>query len=94
MLYFWILYHLIHVLNVESLQKCLLDLDTKICWDVLFSFTCTPPPKMTGIGNLKFLLAPFEKWNLKGSFFVGLWKICAKGPNFFGFFKEKIKTPN
>ena len=55
-----------------------------------------PPisPKMTGICTLKFLSAPFKKWNLKGSFFVGLWKIRAKGPNFFGFFKEKIKTPN
>ena len=48
---------------------------------------------MTGIGNLKFLLAPFEKWNLKGSFFVVLWKICAKGPIFFGFIQRKNQNP-
>lgn len=35
------------------------------------------PLGMIGIPTLKFLSAPFKKWNLKGSFFSQhLWQIC------------------
>lgn len=64
-------------------------------------FICYPhrppppaPPSMTGIRTLKFLSAPVEKWNPKGSLFVGNFeKICLKGQNFVGFFEQKNQTP-
>ena len=40
-------------------------------------FFIPTPLGMIGIPTLKFLSAPFKKWNLKGSFFSQhLWQIC------------------
>ena len=62
----------------------------QIMGDVLFSIHT--PLKITGVQTLKFLLVPFAKWNVKGSFFRHLWNIGPKGPNFVDFFEEKIWT--
>ena len=62
---------------------------------IVHSFFYLQIPTLSGIRTLRFLLAPFEKWNPQGLFFVVVGnfdKFVLKGQNFVGYFEEKMWT--